>query len=66
MIGFLCIVMVFLCKKQAQNLFNNNKMMDECEKLLRSDVYKAEKDLKDSEQNVEGKIPKLMALLEVQ
>ncbi|XP_068724502.1 uncharacterized protein [Montipora capricornis] len=65
-IGFLCIVMVFLCKKQAQNLFNNNKMMDECEKLLRSDVYKAEKDLKDSERDVEGKIPKLMALLEVQ
>lgn len=65
-IGFFCIVMVFLCKKQAQNLFNNNKMMDECEQLLRSDVYKAEKDLKDSEQDVEGRIPKLMALLEVQ
>ena len=53
---FVTLVVLF-CRNQAQKLFNNKKLLAECERLQRDDLREVELLQKDLKRDVKVKLP---------
>ena len=63
--GLIVAVMLAIWKQKAQSLFNNQKLLAECEELQKNGLQKAERLQKDLNRDIEYKLPECKKRLDV-